>query len=167
MSSNLNELDQQSVAILFGESLYNIDPHPQKVAADPRVKALPAEQVAAAVKADTTILLRDPLKNGSSTHTMFLKLLEACKLSPNQTNILAPFTFDINARSLVQQYSPTRIIMFGVGSSEIGLPVYFPDFQVQDVEGVLYLTAPDLTLIENNAELKKTLWLSLQKIFAL
>jgi hypothetical protein len=57
--------------------------------------------------------------------------------------------------------------MFGVGSSEIGLSVYFPDFQVQMVEGVSYLTSPDLMLVANDKNIKLSLWKSLQKAFSL
>lgn len=167
------ELDGPSLAILYGKTLFQIDT-PEKKAAPIPVQAqenstAPVSQSAAPLSAPAGVLIivRDKLINGSTTHTMFTNLLNACNLSLAQVDLISPYTLDISAYDLLKKYSPAQIIMFGVASSEIGLSVYFPDYQVQDVDGIHYLTAPDLALIENNPDLKKKLWQSLKKLFSL
>lgn len=167
------ELDGQSLAILYGKMLFQIDnPEKKAVPAQSSTKESPVAPssqpaIAEPLSSSVLIIVRDKLINGSTTHTMFTNLLNACNLSLAQVNLISPYTMDISAHDILKKYSPVQIIMFGVASSEIGLSVFFPDYQVQDIDGVHYLTAPDLALIENNPEFKKKLWLSLKKLFSL
>lgn len=164
-------LNEPSIAILYGDALFQIEPPQKKTIAPTPASPSPLIETAASHTATPTkavlIILRDHLQQGSTTHTMFLNLLKACQLSENNITLIAPYTLDLTASTIVKTYAPKQIIMFGVASSEIGLSVYFPDFQVQDVDGVTYLTAPDLSIIEHNKEAKSTLWKSLQKAFSL
>lgn len=59
----------------------------------------------------------------------------------------------------------TKTLMFGVTPEQLSLPVRFPHFQIQSFEKTVYLSAPDLTTIEEDKQLKATLWHCLQKIF--
>lgn len=159
MPTEHQELDNQSLSILYGENLYQIEP-PQK-------KNIPAEKEPKKDSKNIVIIIRDQLHHESTTYQMFLNLLKACNLTVDQIELISPYTFELTSTVLVQKHKPSHIIMFGVGSSEIGLSVYFPDYQVQSVDGVTYLTAPDLILIENDKDIKAKLWQSLKKAFSL
>ncbi|MFN5937683.1 MAG: hypothetical protein ACK43L_06510 [Sphingobacteriales bacterium] len=165
MPSKHQELDDQSVSILFGTSLYQIETPQQSPAIKNTTQKISTNQ--SGIRPKVVVVIRDQLKPESATYEMFIKLLEACKLSIEQINVITPFTFDLTNAVLLEKYTPSHIIMFGVGSSEIGLSVYFPDFQVQMVEGVSYLTSPDLMLVANDKNIKLSLWKSLQKAFSL
>lgn len=172
MSTENQHLDDHSVALLYGKNLFQIDtpekkgeltPVPETKAAGSTTTASTPLQAGKGV----LIILRDRLVNGSTTHQMFVNLVTACQLTLAEIDLISPYTLDLSAADLIKKYAPSKIIMFGVASSEIGLSVYFPDYQVQEVNGVSYLTAPDLALIENDPKLKTTLWMSLKKMFAL
>jgi hypothetical protein len=68
-------------------------------------------------------------------------------------------------KTLVSKYSPNKIILFGLGPSDIELPMNFPPFQIQAFENKKYLCAPTLEEIEENKSTKLTLWQGLQKLF--
>jgi hypothetical protein len=62
---------------------------------------------------------------------------------------------------------PRIKLLFGVSPREIGLPIHFPQFQVQPYNNVIYLCAPDLNSIEEDKSLKTRLWTGLKSIFQL
>lgn len=172
MSTENQALASPSLAILYENALYQIDPAENKIAAAPIPETTPASGMRTmeeplAARSGVLIIVRDKLANKGTTHTMFLNLLSACNLSLEKVDLISPYTIELSIYDLLKKYTPTKIILFGVASSEIGLSLYFPDYQVQDVDGLSYLTAPDLMLIENNPELKKKLWQSLKKFFSL
>jgi hypothetical protein len=63
--------------------------------------------------------------------------------------------------------APRTALLFDVDPLRFGLPLNFPPFQAQEFAGRTYMHAPSLTAIENDKELKKSLWTALKKIFAL
>lgn len=86
------------------------------------------------------------------------KVLSACELSLNEVDIIQSGSDIISAQSKV-------VIYFGNNSANLKLPIVFPDFQVQPFNEKIYLTAPSLSIIKNDSELKKQLWQCLKRIF--
>lgn len=68
---------------------------------------------------------------------------------------------------LTKQFSPEKVICFGIGPSDIGLPMHFPNYQVQSFNHEVYVTAPVLSSLAIDVEEKKKLWNSLKKLFNL
>lgn len=159
------DLDNQSVSILYGASLYHIETINKKESSKTDSQKLPTEP--SIPKPKVIVIVRDQLSPKTDIYEMFTKLLDACKLSIEHIHLISPYTFELTSSVLLKEYTPSHIIMFGVGSSEIGLSVYFPDFQVQQVEGVTYLTSPDLNLVAKDKNIKLALWKSLQKALSL
>ncbi|MEO8854195.1 MAG: hypothetical protein ABI359_10470 [Ginsengibacter sp.] len=96
---------------------------------------------------------------------MVTKLLSACKLSMADI-ALVNFHFNpMDYQSISKMFEPKKILLFGVSSTQLDLPFSIPFFQVQSFHEQLYMTAPPLRDLLNNKELKKELWISLQKLF--
>lgn len=175
MSTDPQELNPQSLSILMGRSLYRIDTPARNntaVLTEQKKKPeqplhLPVPPSLNAPRVVVVVVVRTALIEEETAYALLTTILSACKLTMDQIQLISPFSFDLTAAGLQKQHSPSHVILFGIGSSEIGLSVYFPDYQLQIVEGVQYLTAPDLALMENDKPAKQKLWLSLKTAFSI
>jgi len=68
-------------------------------------------------------------------------------------------------QQLSDHFHSKKILMFGLNTSEMELPFSIPHFQIQTFNQQLYMTAPPLNQFLTNKDLKKELWLCLQKLF--
>jgi hypothetical protein len=161
----------QAIRLLYEKNLYRIDQmeqdgHSSKSATrsgiQPHTPEIPIAQ-----NVPVVVLSRTLLASGSSTSVLLDSILKACRLEPGSFQILSPFTPAITADTIITKFAPKHILLFGIGSSELGLSVYFPDFQVQQIGNIQYLTAPDLALLENDPDAKQKLWKSLKTAFSL
>ncbi|MEY3058685.1 MAG: hypothetical protein RL000_37 [Bacteroidota bacterium] len=93
-------------------------------------------------------------------------ILNACKLNTTQVMIYSKNeTHTTPLNSLLEKYQPQKIILFGVEPAAIGLPILFPVFQIQQHQQSQYLSAPSLTDLENDKQLKIQLWQKLKQLF--
>jgi hypothetical protein len=98
--------------------------------------------------------------------SFLLNILHACRLGmPDVRLINLAHTHDNTHQTLSHDHDPVTVILFGASASDIGLPMRFPDYQVQDFQGVRYLTAPDLPALETDMAAKKKLWVALKQLF--
>lgn len=93
------------------------------------------------------------------------KILQACKLTIDDTLLINTAQPEINPAALCKTLSPKHVILFGVALEKLELPMIFPEYQVQPFAGCTYLSAPPLQTISNNNEEKKKLWQSLKRMF--
>ena len=90
----------------------------------------------------------------------FLKsILSACKLTLADVAIVnwlrhAPKPL----ADLLTALAPSSVLLFAITPQEIGLPVHFPHYQLQALNGQTYLSAPALTEVEHDKAQKKRLW---------
>lgn len=95
-------------------------------------------------------------------------ILAACKLSIADVSIVnlyhSPGT---GYKELLSQFNSTRMLLFGLEPGAIGLPLSFPDFQLQAFNGCTYHWCPDLGKMENDRTLKTQLWNNLKKLFTI
>lgn len=102
----------------------------------------------------------------SNQHTLLEAILSACKLNTAQVKIVGKS--EINATPLpvlLDNHQPKKIILFGVDPASIGLPIHFPVFQIQSYQQVQFLHAPSLPELENDKQLKISLWQKLKQLF--
>lgn len=92
-------------------------------------------------------------------------ILKACALSLKDIRIINLNENKVEASQLIQTLKPLKVLFFGTDIAKLGLPLQFPDFQVQAYDDRVFLGAPALNEISSNAEIKKKLWQSLQKMF--
>ena len=95
-------------------------------------------------------------------------ILTACKLSLDDIAIVnTGHTEAISFRTLFKEVPAQSVLLFGVATESLLLPLNFPNFQVQFFDNIYYLTSPSLDLIESDKSLKTQLWNSLKKLFKL
>jgi len=97
--------------------------------------------------------------------TLLSNLIVACKLSMADIALVNFYHNHFDYHDFANQFHPKNILLFGVTTEELSLPFTIPFFQIQQFQGQLYLTAPPLKNFLNNKDLKKELWISLQKLF--
>ena len=96
------------------------------------------------------------------------KMLTACKLDLGDVAILNRHHYPAVAPKDLFSFFGSRIIfLFGVDPVSFGLPVSFPQYQVQAVAPSTYLYAPTLGEHLKDELLKSKLWVCLKRIFAL
>lgn len=93
-------------------------------------------------------------------------ILTACNLSMADIALVntsenVSFTHEDIKRELQAE----KIILFGINTADLQLPFQFPHYQVQQFNSQLYLSAPELSLLENNKSEKAKLWQCLKTIF--
>ena len=96
---------------------------------------------------------------------LLTNLITACKLSMAD---IALVNFNSNKKSYQEfnaQFKPKKILIFGIGTTELELPFAIPHFQIQPFHQQFYLSAPSLKEFLRNKNLKKELWVCLQKLF--
>ena len=96
------------------------------------------------------------------------KLLAACNLNLGDVAILNFHTYkSSDFDNIFHQFKPGVVLLFDTEPAEFGLPMIFPQFQVQRYKDVVFVSSPSLEIIEPDKTLKGKLWVCLKKIFNL
>jgi hypothetical protein len=96
---------------------------------------------------------------------LLTNLIIACKLSMADIALVNFNSNKKNYQDFNDQFNPKKILIFGIETNELKLPFTIPYFQIQPFHQQFYLTAPPLNEFLNNKNLKKELWVCLQKLF--
>ena len=97
-----------------------------------------------------------------------VSVLGACKLSLDDVGIVNSSKVSSGYyKELMEKFSSTTTLLFGLTPQEFEMPVNFPEFQVQNFNNCTFLHAPVLEKLEADKILKSKLWVSLRKIFNL
>jgi hypothetical protein len=115
------------------------------------------------------------LKDTSSVHindewlSTLTKLLAACKLNIGDTAIVNHLEQTKTFNDLKELLDPQFVFMFDVTTHDIQLPFTFPHYQIQKYSDCTFMTAPLVTLTNDNSEPvkieKRKLWEKLKLIF--
>ncbi len=94
-------------------------------------------------------------------------LLSACKFTLDDVSIIntAKQTFTID--QLQNNLSCKYLILFGVATTTIDIPMVFPEYHIHQFNGIQCISSHTLEQIQHDAALKSQLWLCLKKVFAL
>lgn len=97
-----------------------------------------------------------------------LAILSPCKLSMEDVAIL---NIQKNNQAVYQtiesDLKAKTILLFGVTTDQIQLPIQFPDYQIQKYNSQVYLSAPKLGNIEKDKAEKVKLWNCLKQVFSI
>ena len=172
MSLNSIKFEPIDIASLYKNSLVEINAEQQVI---PLIKD-ETEQITTGLKylgenkKKTLIVVR----NTNAVHipdkqlSFLTKLLAACNL--NLADV-AVFNFqDHNASEfyeILNFFNPKVVLLFDVEPGQFGLPMIFPQFQVQGYKDAIFVSSPSLEVIEPDKSLKGKLWVCLKKIFNL
>jgi len=111
---------------------------------------------------DETLYLPDEQLN------FLMGILTACKLTMQDVAILnIQRNKDVSYTNLATALKASTVILFGVETSKIALPLQFPLYQIQAYNNQTYLSAPLLTVLQNDKAEKTKLWLCLKQVFSL
>ena len=172
MSLNTIKFEPTDIASLYKNSLVEINAKQQL---SPQTNTI-AEPVVTGWKylgenkKKTLVVVR----NADAVHipdkqlSFLTKLLAACNLNLADVAIL---NFQDHNSSEFNEFlnffKPRIVLLFDVEPGEFGLPMIFPQFQVQGYKDAMFVSSPSLDLIEPDKSLKGKLWVCLKKIFNL
>jgi hypothetical protein len=93
-------------------------------------------------------------------------MLSACKLSIGDVAIMNVQNHSgLSYKDLITNFKSKVVLLLGVEPAMIGLPLNFPQFQVQSFSGQTYLFTPHLDDVEKDKVIKSKLWVCLRRIF--
>jgi len=96
------------------------------------------------------------------------KMLTACKLGLDDVAIVNTSHYPGTAApEYLARFNSEVVFLFGPDPAAFGLPMAFPQFQVQSYAGTTFLYTPPLGQMSGDELLKSKLWLSLKRIFSI
>ena len=172
MSLNSIKFDPADIATLYKNSLVEINTTqhvliPSETSGEPVAKGW---KYLGENKKKTLIIVR----NADAVHipdrqlSFLTKLLAACNLNLADVAVLNfqdHYSSEFN--EILNFFKPKAVLLFAVEPGEFGLPMIFPQFQVQGYKDAMFVSSPALDLIEPDKSLKGKLWVCLKKIFSL
>jgi hypothetical protein len=94
-------------------------------------------------------------------------ILNACRLSLSDVGIVNYSLVSLAELQEAIEKDARTIILFGIDPLSIGLPINFPQFQLQQFNNRMYLYSPTLTELGNDKTLKAKLWNALKTLFGI
>jgi len=167
MSLNSIKFDTTDIVLLFKNSLVEVSsekqilPHPTinsdwKYLGENKKKTL------------VVVNYEDAAHIPDKQLSFLTKLLTACNLNLADVAILNFHNYrSTDFDSILNHFKPKVVLLFGTGPAEFGMPMIFPQFQVQGYKDAVFVSAPLLEIIEPDKTLKGKLWVCLKKIFNL
>jgi hypothetical protein len=114
------------------------------------------------VVSDETLYLPDDQLN------FLMGILNACTLTMEDVAILnIKKNKSATYKTLSEELKPEKIFLFGIQPNDIALPIDFPNYQVQQYNNQIYLTAPILSQLQNDKGEKIKLWNCMKQIFSI
>jgi hypothetical protein len=99
---------------------------------------------------------------------LLTNILSACRLSLADIAIINSYNMEhTELQKSIQQLEAQSILLFGIDPLSIGLPINFPQFQLQQFDKRIYLYGPELSELEQDKSLKTRLWSCLKQLFGL
>ncbi len=121
-----------------------------------------AKFILVVVKNEELIFLHD------NELTFLTGILGACKLTMEDVALVNMNNHpEASGKDLVHFFKSRSVLLFDIMPSAFGLPVNFPQYQLQPFAGTTYLYAPSLSQLENDRVEKSKLWVCLKRLFNL
>lgn len=97
-----------------------------------------------------------------------LGILTACKLSMADIALLNYRKNPaITYQDITEQLEAQKIFLFGTSPANLELPLQFPNYQVQQYNGQVYLSSPNLKKLKDDKVEKTKLWNCLKQVFSI
>ena len=98
--------------------------------------------------------------------TLLYNLVTACGLTMADVAFINFFhNNSITYRDLVSRLQAKKVLIFGIPAGDLDLPFAIPFFQMQNFGDQVYMLSPSIEELQLNEDLRKQLWVCLQKIF--
>ena len=167
MSLNTIKFDTTDVALLFKNSLVEIN---TENAVLPQTNLSGEWKYLGENKKKTLVMVRyaDAVHIPDKQLSFLTKLLAACNLNIEDVTILNFHQHKSSAfDKIINHFKPKVVLLFDIAPDEFGMPMKFPQFQVQGYKDAVFVSSPSLEIIEPDKTLKGKLWGCLKKIFNL
>ncbi len=164
MSVDNIELTPFLIAGLFKNSLIEMDPTPVIEEALP----IASFTILGNNRSRVTIIVDDTanLYLPDEQLNFLLGILSACKMTMEDVAIInINKNKAVTYKSIEVELKADKIILFGVTAAQIGLPLEFPFYQIQQFNKQTYVAAGLLKHIEKDKAEKTKLWNCLKQIF--
>lgn len=114
------------------------------------------------------LVLTQPYQQNGLEEQTLIKMLGACKLSPDQYHILPlEATQQIAWHKLRDHLKPTYILLLGINPASLGISALFRLHDGNQYDGCTFIPALSLEQMEQHPEAKKEFWLNgLKPVFA-
>ena len=100
--------------------------------------------------------------------TFLINMLAACKLGLGDVAILNLHHFQgYSYKEILTDLKSETVFLSGITPAEFGLPINFPQFQLQSFNNSAFLYIPTLEDLDEDKVLKSKLWVCLRRIFSL
>ena len=97
-----------------------------------------------------------------------LGILSACKLSMADIALMnSNRNPSITYRDIAEQLQAEKIFLFGITADTLELLLHFPHYQVQQYNGQVYLSSPNLKKLKDDRAEKTKLWNCLKLVFSI
>jgi hypothetical protein len=167
MSLNTIKFEPTDIALLYKNSLVEINSSNQDL---PQANTASDWKYLGENKKKTLVVVRYPdIVHIPDKQLSFLtKLLAACNLNLGDVAILNFHLYQASDfENILNYFNPKAVLLFDLEPGEFGMPMKFPQFQVQGYKNAVFVSSPSLDSIEPDKVLKSKLWVSLKKIFNL
>jgi hypothetical protein len=172
MSLNSIKFDTTDIALLFKNSLVEISAERQilpKTESNSDPITIGWKYLGENKKKNLVVVRYPDAVHIADKQLFFLiKLLAACNLNLADVAIINFHHYtSSDLEKILNYFKPKIVLLFDVESVEFGMPMIFPQFQVQRYKDAVFVSSPSLEVIEPDKILKGKLWVCLKKIFNL
>lgn len=94
-------------------------------------------------------------------------MLTACNLGLDDVAVVNMYGSNSTYKEISSELKSKIIFLFGIEPPQFGLPLNFPEFQVQEYNKTSFLYCPSLDEIAIDKILKSKLWVCLRRIFSI
>lgn len=114
-----------------------------------------------------TLVISAVYTSGSKEENQLLKMLAACKLTPDQYQIVQLGQDEIIAWHQLREHSKaTKVLLLGVLPAQLGISAMMIPHEVNQFDSVQWMPTFSLDQIATNDALKKHLWVNVfQKVY--
>lgn len=116
---------------------------------------------------DATMIVVDTNEGNLISSVFFENILKAIHLEKGKNAYIVELDLEknefVNQAFLENGFS--KLLLFGISPDQCGFNLYLKQFEIFQTENHLLVHYPSLEQIENNIELKKTLWGSLKSVY--
>ena len=170
MSLNSIKFETTDIALLFKSSLVDIDEKKQESPNLGSKSASSEWKYLGENRKRTLIVVRysDSVHLPDKQLSFLTKLLAACNLNLADVAILNFHDHQSSQfNEVFDHFDPKTVLLFDTNPADFGMPMNFPDFQVQAYKDAVFVSSPSLETIEPDKNLKGKLWVCLKKIYNL
>ena len=176
MSLNSIKFETTDIALLFKNSLVEVDEKNQAAVITDKTGSLSSDPATTGWKhlgenkKRTLIVVRyaDVVHIPDKQLSFLTKLLAACTLNLADVAILNFYNHNPSQfTEILSHFQPKAVLLFDTKPAAFGMPMNFPDFQVQPFKDAVFVSSPSLEIIEPDKNLKGKLWTCLKKIYNL